>query len=48
MFAILAVVCFLLALFHAHIGDIDLVVLGLVFLAAHFIWSPALPWSRRG
>lgn len=48
MFAICALVCFLLALFHAHVGDLDLVVLGLAFIALHLIWSPVgLPWNRR-
>lgn len=36
MFALAALVCFLLALFGAHVG-IDLVVLGLAFLAAHLL-----------
>lgn len=48
MFAICALVVFLLALFGAHIGDLNLLYLGLAFLAAHFVWSPvALPWTRR-
>lgn len=47
MFAILALIVFVLALFGAHIDGLDLVVLGLAFLAAHFVWSPALPWHRR-
>lgn len=33
MFAILAVVCFLMAAFGGHIGDINLVDIGLAFLA---------------
>lgn len=45
LFAILALLCFVLALFHAHVADLDLVVLGLVFVAAHlvFAWTP---WRR--
>lgn len=48
MFALIALICFVLALFHVHIGTIDLVILGFVFVAAHLLvdfW----PWgSRRG
>lgn len=42
MFAIAALLCFVLALFHAHLGSIDFVVLGLAFVAAHLIyaWTP--------
>lgn len=48
MFAICALVVFLLGLFGAHIGTLNLTLLGLAFLAAHFIWSPiALPWTHR-
>jgi hypothetical protein len=45
MFAILALIAFLLALLGAHLGHLDLVVLGLVFVAAHLIW-PWTPWHR--
>jgi hypothetical protein len=42
MFAIAALLCFVLALFDVHVGSIDLVVLGLAFVAAHLIhaWTP--------
>jgi hypothetical protein len=40
MFAVLALITFILALFGVHIGSIDLVVLGFVFIAAHLIWDP--------
>jgi hypothetical protein len=40
MFAVLALITFLLALFGVHIGAINLVTLGLAFLAAHMIWDP--------
>ena len=46
MFALLALLCFVLALFRVHLGDIDLVVLGLVFIAAHLMWGWT-PWTRR-
>jgi hypothetical protein len=46
MFAVAALVCFLLDLFSARVG-VNLVVLGLAFLAAHLVWSgPPLPWVR--
>lgn len=43
MFAVVAAVCFLLALVGVHVGHLDLVVLGLLFVAVHL----ALPiwWS---
>lgn len=34
MLALLALLCFVIALFGGHIGSIDLVVLGLAFIAA--------------
>ncbi len=51
MFALLALICFLLDLFHAHIGTLDLLVLGLVFVAAHLLvglwpFGGAMPWRR--
>jgi hypothetical protein len=46
MFALLALICFILALFHVHIGTIDLVVLGLVFVAAHLLFD-FRPWVNR-
>lgn len=30
--------CFLLALFRVKLGDVDLVVLGFLFLALHSVW----------
>ncbi len=45
MFAILALLAFVLALFGASIGSLDLVVLGLVFVAAHLIYAWT-PWRR--
>jgi hypothetical protein len=46
MFALLALLCFVLALFHVRLGDIDLVILGLVFVAAHLLYAWT-PWVRR-
>lgn len=47
MFAIFALVAFLLGLFGAHPGDLDMVTLGLAFIAAHLIWAWT-PWRRPG
>lgn len=44
-FAILALLCFVLALFRVHVGSVDLVILGLCFVAAHLI-HPWTPWRR--
>lgn len=46
MFALVAMVCFILALFHVHIGTVDLVTLGLVFIAAQMLFTIAIPWGR--
>lgn len=49
MFAILAIVCFLLVVFEAPVG-IDLTALGLAFLAAQLLvgsWPLAAGWTRR-
>jgi hypothetical protein len=47
MLALLALVCFILALFHVAVGEIDLVILGLCFVAAHLLFGggfyPVLP-----
>lgn len=50
MFALIALICFVLALFHVSLGSIDLVILGFVFVAAHLMWGISLPvgrWVRR-
>jgi hypothetical protein len=47
MFALLALLCFVLALFGVSIGTIDLVVLGLAFIALHLLIGWGLtPWRR--
>lgn len=52
MFALLALLCFVLALFHAHLGDIDLVILGFVFISLALLFGAwpigggPLPWRR--
>lgn len=47
MLAVLSFVAFLLALFHVHLGDVDLVVLGLTLLAAHFAFASYVPTFGR-
>jgi len=50
MFAVVALICFVLALFHAHLGSIDFVVLGLAFVAAHLAFGGFAaygPWRNR-
>lgn len=42
MLAIIALLCFVLALFEVTLGSIDLVVLGLCFVAAHLAWPIAV------
>lgn len=48
MFAVIAFICFVLDLFHVHVGSVDLVVLGLCFVALHLMYTVALPapWRR--
>ncbi|HEX6234140.1 MAG TPA: hypothetical protein VFZ63_13520 [Jiangellaceae bacterium] len=50
MFALLALVCFLIALVEPSLGDLSLVTLGLAFVAAHLAFGiPFEPrrWRRR-
>jgi hypothetical protein len=45
--AVLAMICFILALFGATLGAVDLVILGFVFVAAHLAFGISLtPWRR--
>ncbi len=46
MAALAALICFILALFKVHIGTIDLVVLGLAFVALHLLLGAWPPWRR--
>jgi hypothetical protein len=50
MLALIALICFVLALFHVALGSIDLVVLGFVFVAAHLVFGggfyPTIPARR--
>ncbi len=51
MLALLALICFILALFHVALGSVDLVVLGLAFVAAHLTFGggfyPTFPRVER-
>jgi hypothetical protein len=49
MLAVVALICFILALFDVSLGGIEFVTLGLAFLAAHFAFGsmvPAIPATR--
>lgn len=46
MLALIALLCFVLALFGVHLGSINLVTLGLCFVAAHLAFGGYLPWRR--
>ena len=46
MFAVAALICFVLALFHVHPGSVDLVILGFCFVALHLAFTVAIPWRR--
>lgn len=51
MFPFLALLCFLLALFGAHIGTLDLVLSGFVFVAASLLvgnWPVGIAVERYG
>lgn len=43
MFALIALICFILALFKVSLGELDLVILGFVFIAMHLLWTITIP-----
>jgi hypothetical protein len=47
MLAVLALICFVLALFDVALGSIDPVVLGFCFVAAHLMFGVPLVFWRR-
>jgi hypothetical protein len=50
MLAVIALICFVLALFDLTLGQLNLVTLGLAFVAAHLAFGvPLTPrgWRRR-
>ena len=46
MFALVALICFILALFNVHLGSINLVTLGFCFVALHLMVGWGIPWGR--
>lgn len=47
MFALLALLCFVVAQFEAALGPVDLLLAGLALLAAHFLLGQrAIPWRK--
>jgi hypothetical protein len=44
VFALIALICFVLALFKVHPGSFDLVILGFVFIALHLLFD-FRPWA---
>lgn len=47
MLALVALICFVLRLFEVELGEVDLVVLGLAFVAAHLVWIDGQLWKLR-
>lgn len=50
MLAVIALICFVIALLDVTLGELNLVTLGLAFLAAHLAFDLPLPvgrWRRR-
>lgn len=49
MFALIAALVFFLALIDVGLGDVDMLVLGLFFVAVHlaFSWTPWGTWPNR-
>lgn len=46
MFALVALLLFVLSPFIDALGPWPLVTLGLAFLALHLVWAVGLPWRR--
>ena len=46
MFALLALICFILSPFISALGPWPLVTLGLAFIAVHLLWPLTVPWRR--
>ena len=47
MLALVAALCFLLALLKVTLGSVSLVTLGLLFVALHLAFAVPLPWYHR-
>jgi hypothetical protein len=46
MFALIALICFILAAFGVALGAVNLLAVGLAFVALHLMWSWT-PWEGR-
>lgn len=46
MFALVALICFVLALFEVDIAGLNLMILGLCFVALHLLLGDWRPWVR--
>lgn len=46
MLALIAMIAFILSPFIGHLGPWPMVTVGLIFLAAHFIWYVGAPFLR--
>lgn len=46
MLALIAMIAFLISPWVENIGDMPMITVGLVFLAAHMVWYVGLPWFR--
>lgn len=48
MFALVALMAFILSPFLGHVGPWPMLTVGFIFLTLHFLWDPwPLPWVRR-
>ena len=47
MLALIATIIFALAAVGVGFGEIDIIALGLAFLAAHFVFTIAAPFGRK-
>lgn len=47
MFALLAIIAFVLSPFVKDLGPWPMVTVGLILLALHFVWTIVLPIGRR-
>ncbi|HVE74031.1 MAG TPA: hypothetical protein VNA30_02935 [Mycobacteriales bacterium] len=47
MLALIATIIFALAAVGVDFGEINIIALGLAFLAAHFVFTIAVPFGRR-
>ena len=46
MFALFALISFIIAQFQGEVIGINMLLLGLSFIAVHLMWGVGLPWNR--